>query len=370
MKFNFTEEQDAFREALRRFLEAKSPTTEVRKQMATERGYDSETWRAMAEDLALTALHIPEEFGGAGFGITELAIAAEEMGRALLPSPFLGSAVLAATSILHGGSDAQKRTLLPSLADGKTIGALAAAEPGGGWGASTIKMAAVASGDSYKLTGTKAYVLDGMIADLLVVVARLPNGALGLFSVDGENIQRTALKPMDPTRKLARLDFNNTPAYLLGEAGSGEAAYAKTLDIGSACLANEMMGGAERLREDALEYVSMRMQFGRTIASFQVTKHKAADMLLDVELAKSAAYSAATAIDDGDADASAITSLAKAGASDVYIQTAIHAVQMHGGIGFTADNDTQLWFKRAKASEVLLGTAAEHREHMLQHWSA
>jgi alkylation response protein AidB-like acyl-CoA dehydrogenase len=370
MKFNFTEEQDAFREALRRFLEAKSPTTEVRKLMATDAGYDTETWRAMAEDLALTALHIPEEFGGAGFGVAELGIAAEEMGRALLPAPFFASAVMASTAVLHGGSDAQKRAILPGLADGKTIGTLAAAELGGGWDASTIQMAAQTDGDGYTLIGTKSYVLDGMIADIVVVAARLPDGALGLFTVDGDNVQRTGLQSMDPTRKFARLDFDGAPAVLLGEAGSGEAAYEKTLDTALACLANEMVGGAERLREDALEYVSMRMQFGRTIASFQVTKHKAADMLLDVELAKAAAYSAATAIDDGDADASAVASLAKAGASDVYIQTAIHAVQMHGGIGFTADNDTQLWFKRAKASEVLLGTAAEHRERMLQHWSA
>ncbi|MEQ9122288.1 MAG: acyl-CoA dehydrogenase family protein [Alphaproteobacteria bacterium] len=140
-------------------------------------------------------------------------------------------------------------------------------------------------------------------------------------------------------------------------------------DVACICLANEMSGGAERLREDALEYVSMRMQFGRSIASFQVTKHKAADMLLDVELAKAAGYSAATAYDDGDEGARAFASLAKASASDAYMQTAIHAVQMHGGIGFTFDNDTQLWFKRAKSSEVFLGDSNWHRERMLRNWS-
>jgi alkylation response protein AidB-like acyl-CoA dehydrogenase len=136
----------------------------------------------------------------------------------------------------------------------------------------------------------------------------------------------------------------------------------------SVLLANEMVGGADRLREDALAYAKMRMQFGRAIASFQTTKNKAADMLVDVELAKSAAYYAAAALDEGDDDMPAIASLAKACAAEAYLQTAIHAVQMHGGIGFTWDNDTHLWFKRAKSSEILFGDANQHRELMMQHW--
>ena len=179
---------------------------------------------------------------------------------------------------------------------------------------------------------------------------------------------------MDPTRRLAQMDFDGAEAELLGGPEAGAPAWARTLDVAAVCLAGEMVGGAERLREDALEYVSMRMQFGRSIASFQVTKHKAADMLLEVELAKAAAYYAAAAADGGDEEVdqplAALASLAKATASDTYMQTAIHAVQMHGGIGFTHDNDTQLWFKRAKSSEVFLGSAADHRERMLQHWNA
>ena len=376
MKFSFSEEQTDFRNMLRRFLQDRSPTTEVRRVMETESGYDSEIWRMMAEDLGVTAIHIPEAYGGAGFGVSELAIAAEEAGRALLPSPFFGSTVMAATAIAEAGDDAQKQALLPGVSRGGTIAALAAAEPGTGWNADAFTATARPDGDAWRLTGRKSYVLDGMAAGLIVAAARLPDGGLGLFSLpaDSAGLMREPLQSMDPTRRLAKMDFDGAEAELLGGPDAGGPAWARTLDIAAVCLAGEMVGGAERLREDALEYVAMRMQFGRSIASFQVTKHKAADMLLDVELAKAAAYYAAAVADDDGEDEeqplSALASLAKATASDTYMQTAIHAVQMHGGIGFTHDNDTQLWFKRAKSSEAFLGTAADHRERMLQHWNA
>jgi alkylation response protein AidB-like acyl-CoA dehydrogenase len=372
MQFSFSEEQEEFRSMLRRFLEAKSPPSAVRAQMATDQGYDEAVWKSLAGELGVTALHIPEDFGGAGFGVSELAIAAEEMGRALLCAPFFASTVMAATAIMHAGSDDQKRALLPDIASGEVIATLAAAEPGAGWDRDQILMQADEAGDGYMLTGSKSYVLDGMTASRLVIAANAPNGRLALFttSADARGITRTPLKSMDPTRKLARIDFGNVPVELLGTVAHGVEAYAQTMDVMLVCLANEMNGGAERLREDALEYVSMRMQFGRSIASFQTTKHKAADMLLDVELAKAAGYSAASALDDQDADARAIASMAKAAASDAYIQTAVHAVQMHGGIGFTFDNDTHLWFKRAKQSDVFLGDANQQRERMMQHWGA
>src|SRR5262249_301294 len=180
----------------------------------------------------------------------------------------------------------------------------------------------------------------------------------------------SAVKSMDPTRKLARLEFNRVVALPLGTAGGAAAPFARTMVEAAVCLSNEMVGGADRLREDALAYAMMRMQFGKPIASFQSMKHKQADMLLEVELAKSAAYYAAASLDDGDDDAVANAHLAKACAGDAYVQTAIHAVQIHGGIGFTWDNDTHLWFKRAKSSEVLLGDAHYHRELMLQNWPA
>jgi len=206
------------------------------------------------------------------------------------------------------------------------------------------------------------------------VLARRPGShgedGLSFFTVDGtsEGLERKPLKTMDETRKLARLTFKGTEAKLLGTEGAAAGPFTRTLQQICVCLANEMVGGAERLRGDALSYVQMRMQFGRALASFQTMKHKAADMLVDVELAKSAAYYAASALDENDPEVPMLAALVKASASEAYLQTAIHAVQMHGGIGFTWDNDTHLWFKRAKSSEILFGDANLHRERMMQHW--
>jgi alkylation response protein AidB-like acyl-CoA dehydrogenase len=346
----------------------------VRRLMATEAGFERDGWRKINQELGLTAVYVPEAYGGQGFGFAELAIVLEEMGRGLLCAPFFSTAVLATSAILNAGTEAQKRALLPAIAGGDTTATLAFAEDDGRNDGGGVAMTATPSGGGYLLDGVKSFVLDGHTADLIVVLARRPGSSgetgLSLFTVagDAKGLQRRRLKTMDETRKLARLQFDAVEAQLLGEAGAAAAPFARTLQQAAVLLANEMVGGAEKLRQAALDYVKMRMQFGRSIASFQATKHKAADMLVDVELAKSAAYYAAAALDEGDDDLPAIASLAKACASEAYLQTAIHAIQMHGGIGFTWDNDTHLWFKRAKSSEVLLGDANHHRELMLQHW--
>ncbi|HTR83420.1 MAG TPA: acyl-CoA dehydrogenase family protein [Reyranella sp.] len=358
MRFSFSAEQDEFRATLRRALEARSPTKEVRRLMATEAGFEREGWKRLNQELALTAVAIPEAYGGSGFGFSELCIVLEEMGRNLLCAPFFSTAAMAATAILNAGTEEQKTALLPGLADGSVTATLAFDEPPG-------VAPTVAKGG--KITGTKSYVLDGHTADLIVVLA-----GTSLYTVDGKaaGLERQLLKTMDETRKLAKLTFTNVEGKLLGKEGGAAAPFAKTMQQIYVCLANEMVGAAERLRQDSLDYVKMRMQFGRSIASFQATKHKAADSLIDVELAKSAAYYAAAAIDENDEELPALASLAKAAASDASVQTAVHAIQMHGGIGFTWDNDTHLWFKRAKSSEILFGDANQHREKMMQHWSA
>ena len=293
------------------------------------------------------------------------------MGRALLCAPYFATAVLAAGAVMNAGAEAEKQALLPGIAAGETTATLAWVEDIGRWDAEGTALTATAQSGEIVLNGHKNYVIDGHTADLIVVLACAPQG-LSLCTVDGDadGLTRRALKSMDPTRKLARLEFNGVSAHPLGAAGGAAAPFARTMVEAAVCLANEMVGGAERLREDALAYSMMRMQFGKPIASFQSMKHKHADMLLEVELAKSAAYYAAAALDDGDDDAVANAHLAKASASDAYTQTAIHAVQIHGGIGFTWDNDMHLWFKRAKSSEVLLGDASYHRELMLQYWPA
>lgn len=369
MRFSFSAEQEEFRTSLRRALEARSPTKEVRRLMATDEGFDRDGWRKLNQELGLTGIHIPEAYGGQGFGFGELAIVLEEMGRSLLCAPFF-STTLAATAILNAGSEEQKKALLPGLADGTATATFAFQEENGSLDASGIALTATGS----RLDGSKSFVLDGHTADLIVVVARRPGSkgdeGLSFFTVAGDapGLARRKLKAMDETRKLAQLTFKGVAAQPLGREGAGAGPFAKTLQQAIVCLANEMVGGADRLREDALAYVKMRMQFGRSIASFQTTKNKAADMLAEVELAKSAAYYAAAALDEGDNDMPALASLAKAAAAEAYLQTAIHAVQMHGGIGFTWDNDTHLWFKRAKSSEILFGDANEHREKMIQAW--
>ncbi len=371
MRFHFTDEQTQFRDMLRRFLSDVSPLPVVRRTMATETGYDPAVWRRLAQELGLTGLTLDEHYGGAGFGMVEAGIAMEEMGRALLCAPFLASAVLASDAIARIATDEQKQRLLPSLAAGQTIATLAFAEHDGGFALQAIATEATRHGAAYTLTGSKRYVLDGCSADTLLVVARAP-GSLGidglsLFLVrgDGSGVVRRALQVIDPTRRLAAIELRNAQAELLGTADAAGPALVRTLERGCIALANEMVGGAARLLEDTLAYTKLRVQFGRSIASFQAIKHRCAEMLLQVELAKSAAYYAAEAADAGDAQVGYLASLAKACASDAYLHTAIEAIQLHGGIGFTFDNDTHLWFKRAKSAEVLLGDATWHRERMI-----
>jgi alkylation response protein AidB-like acyl-CoA dehydrogenase len=374
MRFSFTHEQDEFRTGLRRFLERASPSTEVRRLMETAAGWEREGWRALNRELGLAAVNIPEAYGGQGFGLVELGIVLEEMGRTLVCAPYFASAVLAAGAIVNAGSEAEKRALLPGIASGDVVATLAFTEPNGRWDAGGVETTATRASGKFRLDGVKSFVLDGHTADLIVVLARRPGsrGADGLsfFTVAGNapGLTRRALTVLDPTRKQARLELRGVKADLLGDEGAAAGPLAKTLTHAAVGLANEMVGGAEKLREAALDYAKLRVQFGRAIASFQSMKHKQADMLVEVELAKSAAYYAAAAADEGDPELPALAALAKACASDTYMQTAIHAIQIHGGIGFTWDNDTHLWFKRAKSSEVLLGDAPYHRERMMRVW--
>ena len=337
-------------------------------------GWEKEQWRKVNTELGLTAIAIPEEYGGQGFGLSEQCIVLEEMGRSLLCAPYFSSAVLTANAILYGASEEYKKKYLPEIASGDLTASLAFTEETGAWDISSMSMCAEKTENTYRLTGIKSFVLDGHMSDLIIVLAKVNDNSgsqrLALFSVDSTatGLTKNLLKSTDQTRKLAKLLFTDVEATCISSEDDVTEAMQKTFLKSCIGLSNEMVGGAERLREDTLEYVKMRMQFGRSIASFQVTKHKATDMLADVELAKSAAYYAAAAFDDGESDIAATASIAKASASEAYMQTAINAVQMHGGIGFTWDNDTHLWFKRAKSSEVFLGTADFHRELMMQSW--
>jgi alkylation response protein AidB-like acyl-CoA dehydrogenase len=372
MQFRFTDEQEQFRSVVRRFLSDKSSMTEVRRLMQTKEGFDREVWRQLCEDLGLGGLHVPETYGGSGFGFVEVGIVAEEMGRSLVCSPYFGSSVLATSAIVHGASKAQKSALLPSLVSGKTIACLAIAEATGHWGnIDSIELTAKKFDNGFVLNGEKKFVLDGHIADIVIVVARQPGTSgidgIGLFVVEGtaNGLQRRVLDTIDETRKLSELNFTEVKAQALNDAEDAVAAIARTLDEGAIALANEMVGGAQALLDSVVEYAQLRMQFGRVIGSFQAVKHKCAEMLLDVELAKSSAYYAAEARAENDPGTPALASLAKAMTADAYMRTAIECIQLHGGIGFTWDHNTHLWYKRAKSSEVLLDDPSYHRERYI-----
>ncbi len=373
MNFAFSEEQEELRRTVRQFLEAKSPETEVRRLMETTEGYDPSVWKQMGQELGLQGLAIPEAYGGQGFTFIELGIVLEEMGRVLLCAPYFASAVLAANAILNAGTEDQKQALLPGIASGDTIATLAFTEPSGKWDAAGITMEAKAvEGGRFTLTGEKMFVIDGHNADLLVVVARTSgsNGTDGIsfFTVrgDADGLTRTSLSTMDMTRKQAKLEFNNVEAEPLGSAVDGFAAFSKTLDQAAVALSNEMMGGAQKVLEMSVEYAKVRVQFGRPIGSFQAIKHKCADMLLEVESGKSAAYYASWAAAEDNDELPVVAALSKAYCSEAYFHATAENIQIHGGIGFTWEHPAHLYFKRAKSSEIYLGDPTYHRELLAQ----
>ena len=367
MNFAFTDEQDELRKIVRSFLEAKSPESAVREQMETERGYDEAVWSQMAEQMGLQGLHIPEEYDGSGFSYVELGIVLEEMGRSLLCAPFFSTVVLAANTLIQCGDESAKKDYLPGIAGGETTATVAFTEPSGKWDASGIEMEATKSADGYTLTGTKMYVIDGHVADLVLVVARTDAG-VSLFAVDGNaaGLTRTPLSTMDQTRKQARLEFENTPARLMESEGIGWDFMARVLDLVAVGLAAEQVGGAQKVLEMAVDYAKVRVQFGRPIGSFQAIKHKCADMLLEVESAKSAAYYGMWCAAEMDDELPSVASLAKAYCSEAYFHAAAENIQIHGGIGFTWEHPAHLYFKRAKSSELLFGDPTYHRELLAQ----
>jgi alkylation response protein AidB-like acyl-CoA dehydrogenase len=367
MNFAFSEEQDELRSAVRRFLADKSPETEVRRLMETTDGYDPAVWSQMAEQLGLQSLAIPEEYGGAGFSYVELIVVFEEMGAALLCAPYFSTVALAANAVLTSGDESAMKYLLPGMASGETIGTLAITEDNGRWDFDGIGLAATKSGEDWVLNGHKSYVIDGHVADLILVAARTDAGVT-LFGVKGDaaGLTRTPLPTMDQTRKQARLEFADTPAWLIGTDGGAEPGLEKTLQLAAVALAAEQVGGAQHVLDMAVEYAKTRIQFGRPIGSFQAIKHKCADMLLEVESAKSAAYYAGWAAAEDSDELPVVASLAKSYCSEAYFHAAAENIQIHGGIGFTWEHPAHLYFKRAKSSELLFGDPTYHRELLAQ----
>jgi alkylation response protein AidB-like acyl-CoA dehydrogenase len=372
LDFGFNEEQEMLRLSARGLLEKECPSSLVRKLMDDERGYDPGLWKKMAE-LGWTGLVIPEEYGGAGLTYVDLVLVLEEMGRVVLPSPFIWTAMVA-EAIKRAGTDAQKKMLLPKIATGEIVATTAYLEPSAVWGADGITLAARQSGADFTLDGTKLFVNDAHIADCLLVAAR--SGGSGedgvtLFAIEAKRpgISVTSLKTMDQTRKLSEVKFTGvkaTAADLVGEAGKGWKTLADVIDRGKVMLAAEMMGGAQKVLDMTVDYAKVRVQFGRPIGSFQAVQHKCANMMIDVEGAKSAVYYAAWAVSNEVQEASLSAALAKAAASDASRRVSADGIQVHGGIGFTWDHDMHLYFKRAKSSEFTFGDATYNRELVAQ----
>ena len=368
MDFGFSEEQEMLRESARGLLEKECPSTVVRRLMEDERGYDAGLWKKMA-GLGWMGLVIPEEYGGAGLSYVDLVLVMEEMGRVVLPSPFIWTAMVA-EAVRRAGRVEQKKLLLPEIAAGDLIATLAWLEPSASWDAGSITLPARASGSDFILDGSKVFVNDAHLAHFLLVAARTGGSGedgITLFALETSQpgISITPLKTMDQTRKLAEVAFTNvkaTPDDIVGTVGGGWPTLTEVLDRGKVMLAAEMVGGAQKVLDLTVDYAKVRVQFGRPIGSFQAVQHKCANMMIDVEGAKSAAYYASWAVSNDVAEAPVAAAVAKAAASDAYRRVSAEGIQLHGGIGFTWDHDLHLYFKRAKSSEFTFGDATYNRE--------
>lgn len=357
-----TAEQEELRSSVRRLLGRWCPETEVRRLMETDTGFERDVHVRLAQEIGAVGLAVPERFGGAGASWREVAVVAEETGRALYGGPYLSSAVLSAGALLATEDEQACRDYLPALVKGEILASLAFVEPDRRWDAASTGTRAVWREGGYSLAGSKLYVIDGHTADLLLVTARIDD-TTALFAVDraAKGIT-TALQPtLDRTRKLAEIQFEDAPARLVGAPAHGVEAVSAAVRAGCAALVAEQVGGAQRLLEIGVDYANTREQFGRPIGSFQSIKHMCADMLAQVESARSLAHHASWAIAVDHPDAAAVVHAAKSLCSQTFLSVAATTIQIHGGIGFTWDHPAHLYYRRAKSDEVLFGTPAEHR---------
>jgi alkylation response protein AidB-like acyl-CoA dehydrogenase len=389
MNFGFNEEQELLRSTARKFFDNECASETVRRLMDGPEGMTPDLWKKIAEQ-GWTGLIFPDEHGGMGLGFVDLVVLMEEMGRSVVPGPFFSTVLLGGLAIREAGTDAQKKAWLPKISSGEARATLAWMEPSAELGARGITLRAAAKGAGFTLDGTKLFVHDAHTADVIVVAARTSSGqkppaggqkppAGGQNSEDGVSLflvpkgtpglSVTLLPTMDQTRKLCEVGLKDVvlgAEALMGQAGSGWAPLARVIDRATVALCAEMCGGAQKVLEMTVEYAKIRQAFGRPIGSYQGVKHKAADMLVDVENSKSITYYAAWAMDEGVPEGQLAVSMAKAYVSDAYRRVSGAGIQLHGGIGFTWEHDLHLYFKRAKGSEFTFGDATWHRERVAQ----
>ena len=368
MDLGLSETQELLKNAARDFLEKECPEKHVREMEEDEKGYSPELWKQMA-GLGWQGLIIPDQYGGQGFDYLDLIVLIEEFGRALVPGPFIPTAVGGAIALLEAGSDEQKQQYLPKIASGEHIWTLALTEPTARFDAEGVELVAKEDGDSYVLNGTKLFIRDAHVSDYMTVVARTGGkgeDGITLLIVDSKSpgISFTALKTI-AADKQCEVKFENVKvpkANVLGTAGKGWGTYEKIAQKGTVIECAYLVGLAQRDFEISVQYAKDRIQFGRPIGSFQAIQHKAADMVTDVDGARFIMYKAAWSVSEGTEDADMDVHMAKAWCSEATRRVVAHGQQIHGGIGFTKEYVVQLYFRRQKASELAWGDADFHRE--------
>jgi len=371
MDLGLTEEQELLKNSARDFLEKEVSEAYVRQMEEDEKGFSPEVWKKMA-DLGWQGLIVPEEYEGVGFGFLDLIVLLEEFGRALVPGPFV-STMVAATAIMEGGSEEQKKQWLPKIASGDVIATLAFTEPSARFDAEGVEMKAEKSGDGYTLNGTKLFIPDAHVADLLVVVARTGGAGesgISLFLVEGKSsgVSTEVLKTI-ASDKQCEVKFENVKvpaANLMGDEGQGWTIMQRVIRKATCMEAAYLVGLAQMDFEISVNYAKERVQFGRPIGSFQAIQHKAADMVTDVDGARFIMYRAAWSVAEGEPDADMQVSMAKAWVSDATRRVVAHGQQIHGGIGFTKDYKIQLFFRRQKRGELMWGDGDYHREKVAE----
>lgn len=352
MQFGLSESQQILKNSARKFFASECPIATVRRLIKSDTAYDAALWSKMA-DQGFTGIIFPEEYGGVGLGTVELILLMEEAGRALLPGPFFSTIALAGAVLNAVATPEQKRRYLAPICRGEKRSTVAMLEASASWDPADARIAVM----NGRLTGEKLFVADAAVADSIVVVARN-----GVFVVDTKSagIRISPMSGMDLTRKLYSVQFHDTPNEKLGN-GAG---LAKALDVATASLVAEMVGGMQRTLEITVEYAKTRKQFGKPIGTFQAVQHQCADMYLETESSRSATYYAAGALEEDAPDAAVAVSIAKMYASDACRTVGNRGIQIHGGMGFTWENDLHLYYRRAKASETALGDATFHRERI------
>ena len=378
MQFVHSEEQRLIRDSARALLAGRAGPAQLRAALSEPGGYDPQLWRTLVE-LGWTGLALPEDCGGAGLGWVELCILQEEQGRLLVASPFFATSALAAPLIAASATEAQRRALLTRIARGEARMACALNGTDGRPPPEGITVSLETRADGFTLSGVSDFVIHADRADLLLVLARAPHAqdADGISVVvipaasAGVTIHPHVM--LDLTRPMSRVELDGVsvePQQILGEAGAAAAAVAEALDRARIALASEALGGAERVLEMTTAYVKERMQFGRPIGSFQAIKHRLADMMIEVEAARSAAWYAACVADERPEELAEAAAIAKSYCCDAFFDCAANAIQLHGGIGFTWEHDVHLYFKRARATAMLLGSPAWQRERLVRHFAS